>query len=212
MNTGTQTRRSIRAQTRGDTRKALVWCGTELLTERGFSVMGIEEVLQRVGVPKGSFYHYFPSKQAFGEAVICNYVDYYARKMHRIFDNPDRSPLQQLSDFVADAKRGMTKYAFKRGCLVGNLGQEMASLNEPYREQLEAVLKSWEARVTACLERAIACGELDADSDAPALSRFFWIGWEGAVLRAKLMRSCEPLDHFASLFFERVLAPSRRTR
>lgn len=197
--------RSERASGRGDTRRALVWCGTELLTERGFQVTGIDEVLQRVGVPKGSFYHYFANKHEFGEAVIQNYVDYYARKMTRIFDDPTRSHLQCLRAFVDDAKRGMLKYGFRRGCLIGNLGQELASLDDAFRDQLEAVLRSWERRVAGCLEQAIAQGELDAGADAMALSRFFWIGWEGALLRAKLTRNAEPLDQFADLFFSRVL-------
>ena len=129
--------RSQRALSRGDTRRALVWCGTELLTERGFQVTGIDEVLKRVGVPKGSFYHFFASKHAFGEAVIQNYVEYYARKMDRIFDNPVRTPLARLHDFVEDAKRGMQKYGYRRGCLIGNLGQELASLDDAFRDQLE---------------------------------------------------------------------------
>lgn len=189
---------------RGDTRRALVWCGTELLTERGFQVTGIDEVLKRVGVPKGSFYHFFASKHAFGQAVIQNYVDYYARKMRRLFDNPARSPLQRLRDFVDDAKEGMLKYGYRRGCLIGNLGQELASLDEVFRVQLEEVLCSWERRVAACLEEALQQGELPAGADAMALSRFFWIGWEGAVLRAKLTRNAEPLDHFADLYFSSV--------
>jgi TetR/AcrR family transcriptional regulator, transcriptional repressor for nem operon len=196
--------RSERAMGRGDTKRALVWCGTELLTERGFQVTGIDEVLKRVGVPKGSFYHFFASKHEFGAAVIQNYVEYYARKMSRIFDRPDRSPLAQLQDFVDDAKKGMLKYGFRRGCLIGNLGQEMASLDDSFREQLEAVLVSWERRVAGCLEEAVRRGELDRDADAQALSRFFWIGWEGAVLRAKLTRNAEPLDQFASLYFSKV--------
>ncbi len=199
--------RSERALGRGDTRRALVWCGTELLTERGFQVTGIEQVLERVGVPKGSFYHFFANKHDFGEAVIQNYVDYYARKMTRIFDDPSRSHLACLRAFVDDAKRGMLKYGFRRGCLIGNLGQELASLDEPFREQLEAVLRSWERRVAGCLEQAITQGELDPGADAMALSRFFWIGWEGAVLRAKLTRNADPLDQFADLFFSRMLAP-----
>src|SRR5512141_1846407 len=60
--------RGERAVERGDTKRALVWCGTELLTERGFQVTGIDEVLKRVGVPKGSFYHFFANKHEFGEA------------------------------------------------------------------------------------------------------------------------------------------------
>jgi TetR/AcrR family transcriptional repressor of nem operon len=196
--------RSERAQARGDTRRALIWCGTELLTERGFQVTGIDEVLKRVGVPKGSFYHFFANKHEFGEAVIQNYVDYYARKMSRIFDDTRRAPLARLRRFVDDAKRGMLKYGYRRGCLVGNLGQELASLDDEFRQQLEAVLVSWEQRVADCLAQAIEAGELPADSDAMALSRFFWIGWEGAVLRAKLTRNDEPLNHFADLFFSKV--------
>lgn len=193
-----------RAAGRLDTRRALVWCGTELLTERGFQVTGIEEVLKRVGVPKGSFYHFFKSKDEFGVAVIHNYVDYYARKMDRIFDNTSITPLARLKEFVENAKHGMTRFDFRRGCLIGNLGQELASLDNAFRDQLEAVLVSWETRIGACLEEAIQVGEISPDNDAHALSRFFWIGWEGAILRAKLTRSLAPIDHFVGIYFSRV--------
>jgi TetR/AcrR family transcriptional repressor of nem operon len=196
--------RAQRAAGRSDTRRALVWCGTELLTERGFQVTGIEEVLKRVGVPKGSFYHFFKSKDEFGAAVIQNYVDYYARKMDRIFDNNSITPLARLKEFVENAKQGMMRFDFRRGCLIGNLGQELASLDNEFRGQLEDVLVSWETRVTACLEEALRIGEIAPDNDAHALSRFFWIGWEGAILRAKLTRSLAPIDHFAGIYFSRV--------
>ena len=204
--------RRERAAARADTRKALIWCGTELLTERGFQVTGIEEVLQRTGVPKGSFYHFFASKHEFGQAVIRNYEQYYARKMDRIFGNPSRTPLERLLDFVDDATRGMVKYEFRKGCLIGNLGQEMASLDDTFRRQLEAVLQSWEDRVEACLEEAIRRGELTPAIDPRALSRFFWIGWEGAILRAKLTRSVQPLRQFKSLYFDKIAVASRRSR
>ena len=66
-----------------DTRDALVRCGTEILTEQGFLSTGIDTVLSRVGVPKGSFYHYFQSKEDFGHAVLENYAGYFARKLDR---------------------------------------------------------------------------------------------------------------------------------
>ncbi len=181
-----------------------MWCGTELLTERGFQMTGIEEVLKRVGVPKGSFYHFFASKREFGEAVIKNYEQFYARKMDRIFNDTSRAPLDRLRDFVRDATAGMLKYDFRRGCLIGTLGQEMASLDDQFRRQLEAVLLSWEERVTACLEEAIERGDLAPDIDARTLSRFFWNGWEGAILRSKLTHSLDPLDQFAELYFTKV--------
>lgn len=198
-------RRDNRSAKRTDTRDALVWCGTELLTERGFQVTGIDEVLKRVGVPKGSFYHYFKSKDHFGHAVIDNYEAYYAKKMDRIFGDTSQSPLQRLLNFTVNAKNGMMKFDFKRGCLIGNLGQELAALDTQFRERLEGVLVSWEKRVSDCLSEAIDIGELAPGQDPQELSRFFWVGWEGAILRSKLMRSLEPIDQFTSIFFRSVL-------
>ena len=203
--TSNSSRSGTRSATRTDTRNALVWCGTELLTERGFQITGIDEVLKRVGVPKGSFYHYFKSKDHFGHAVIDNYEAYYAKKMDRIFGDSSQSPLQRLVSFTVNAKNGMVKFDFKRGCLIGNLGQELAALDTQFRERLEGVLVSWEKRVAECLSEAIDSGELAPGQDPQALSRFFWVVWEGAILRSKLMRSLEPIDQFTSIFFRSVL-------
>jgi TetR/AcrR family transcriptional repressor of nem operon len=203
--TSSPSRSGSRAVTRTDTRNALVWCGTELLTERGFQITGIDEVLKRVRVPKGSFYHYFKSKHHFGHAVIDNYEAYYAKKMDLIFGDISQSPLQRLVNFTVNAKNGMVKFDFKRGCLIGNLGQELAALDTQFRERLEGVLVSWEKRVSDCLSEAIDAGELAPGQDPQALSRFFWVGWEGAILRSKLMRSLEPIDQFTSIFFRSVL-------
>jgi TetR/AcrR family transcriptional repressor of nem operon len=203
--TSSSSRGVSRSARRTDTRNALVWCGTELLTERGFQITGIDEVLKRVGVPKGSFYHYFKSKDHFGHAVIDNYEAYYAKKMDRIFGDSSQSPLQRLVNFTANAKNGMVKFDFKRGCLIGNLGQELAALDTQFRERLEGVLVSWEKRIAECLSESIDIGELAPGQDPQALSRFFWVGWEGAILRSKLMRSLEPIDQFTSIFFRSVI-------
>ena len=200
--------RSLAAKARGETRLALIWCGTELLTERGFLSTGIEEILSRVGVPKGSFYHYFKSKQDFGVAVIENYVAFYDEKMTLIFDDASRSPLRRIQRFVDEGKSGMIRYAFRRGCLIGNMGQELAGLNDDFRQRLEAVLLAWEARLKVCLDLAVSAGEMPRTADTAALANFFWIGWEGAILRAKLTQSTAPLDHFAGMFFSLVQSAS----
>jgi len=193
-----------RATDRMNTREALIRCGIELLTEQGFRTTSIEEVLNRVGVPKGSFYHFFKSKDDFGTAVIENYVDYYTKKMGGIFQNESQTPLARLRQFVEISKEGLIRFEFRRGCLVGNMGQELANVSDTFRTQLEAVLQSWEDMLTQCLQRAIEVGEIAPNNDPRAISRYFWLGWEGAILRSKLMRSAEPVDHFVDLFFERV--------
>jgi len=188
-----------RAKRRGDTREMLVRTGVEIFTERGFQATGIDEIRQRVNVPKGSFYHFFPSKKAFGLAVIDEYERYFERKLARSFDN-SRTPLDRLAAFAEDAMRGMRKFNYQRGCLIGNLGQELGGLDDDFRDRLEKVLQSWQHSTQRVLEDAVAAGQLPARSDCKALAEFFWIGWEGAILRAKLTRSDEPLNRFYALF------------
>jgi len=184
------------AREHGETLELLLRCGMEILTEQGFAATGIDTVLKRVQVPKGSFYHYFDSKEAFGQAVLQRYADYFARKLDRCFSDLSVSPLRRLSNFVEQAKVGMAKYQFRRGCLVGNLGQEVLVLPDSFREQLELTLLDWEQRLSACLEEAVKLGEVSCEHDCKALAAFFWVGWEGAVLRARLTQHVRPLDIF----------------
>lgn len=181
-------------------RMLLIRAGVAVLTEKGFSAVGIDEILASAGVPKGSFYHYFDSKDAFGLVLIDAYAAYFARKLDRWFADESRPPLRRLGDFIADAKAGMARFGYRRGCLIGNLGQEMGVLPEPYRDRLAAVFRDWEARTAKCLRAAQAAGQIAADADCDRIARVFWIGWEGAVLRAKLERRPAPLDDFAEGF------------
>lgn len=188
-------------KTTNTTREILIRVGTEILTEKGFTHTGIDEILKRVNVPKGSFYHYFKSKEAFGEAIIDNYAHYFSKKLDRLLTDTQYPPLRRLQHFIEEAKIGMQRYEFKRGCLIGNLGQEMGAINDNYRERLESVFLIWQHKVAACLYEAQTQRSLSDKLDCEQLAAFFWIGWEGAILRAKLVRSTQPLDLFAQQFF-----------
>jgi TetR/AcrR family transcriptional repressor of nem operon len=190
------------AELRQDTRALLVRTGVAVLTEKGYSAVGIDEILRLAAVPKGSFYHCFESKEAFGQALIAAYAGYFARKLDRWLLDAGTPPLQRLRHFIEDAEQGMARHGFRRGCLVGNLGQEMGTLPESFRAQLEQVFRDWQARTAACLTEAQRAGEVSAEHDCTALAQFFWIGWEGAVLRAKLERSAAPLRVYAQGFFQ----------
>ncbi|MPV60082.1 TetR family transcriptional regulator [Burkholderia sp. HI2761] len=183
------------------TRDMLLRTGLEILTEKGFSATGLDEILGRAGVPKGSFYHYFDNKEAFGLELIDRYADFFARKLDRHLGNTAHAPLQRVQAFVDDARDGMARYAFSRGCLIGNLGQEMGALPESFRARLRATFEDWQRRLADCLAAAQQAGELAASAEPAELAAFFWIGWEGAVLRAKLERSDVPLALFARFFF-----------
>ncbi len=189
-----------------DTRERLLRAGVEVLTEKGFVATGLDEVLRSVGVPKGSFYHYFSSKEAFGAALIARYGEYFARKLERHLGDATKPPLERLAGFMADAREGMARFDYRRGCLVGNLGQEAGALPEPYRPLLQAVLEDWEQRVRRCLEEARACSDVPVTLDCAQSARYFWIGWEGAVMRARLERRPDALDIFGKAFLDGLQA------
>ena len=186
------------------TREQLIRAGLAAMTEKGYAVTGIDEILTSVNVPKGSFYHYFGSKEGFGAELIDRYAEYFARKLDRFFLNEGRPPLQRLRDFVKDAEAGMARHHFKRGCLVGNLGQEMNALPKAFRVRLIDVLDDWQDSTARCLEAAKRAGQISKKADTKQLAAFFWIGWEGAVLRAKLERNAQPLAIFADGFFASI--------
>lgn len=183
-----------------DTKALLIRSGLEHLTEGGFSASGIDPILKKVGVPKGSFYHYFSSKEAFGKAVIDSYSHYFKKKLDHCLSDESRSPLARLALFVEEAKAGMIRHNFKRGCLVGNLGQEVDLLPESFRPLLIDIFTSWQDRLADCLKAAQEQGELSEKADCQGLAEYFWVGWEGAVSRAKLVQSTEPLDNYLRQF------------
>jgi len=187
-------------------REVLLRAGVAGRAEEGFASTGLDEILKRVSIPKGSFYYYFKSKEDFGLALIDRYNDVFARRLSNTYEDPERTPLERLYKFVHDAENGMRRYNFERGCLVGNLGQEMGNLPPSFRARLIDVFEDWQRKTAQCIRNAQLNGELPRELDADLAAQFFWIGWEGAVLRAKLERSATPLRLFADGFFRGLKA------
>ena len=187
-----------------DTREALLRAGMLILTESGFTRSGIDPILKSISVPKGSFYHYFSSKEAFGLAVLGRYRRYFEAKLDGFLLDEAFSPLERLKRFAQDAQDGIVRHEFKRGCLVGNLEQESTLLSEAFRDQLQATYQSWQARVATCLLESQKQGEIDIQGSIEETSQAFWIGWEGAVHRARLIKSTQPLSLFMTFFTQAI--------
>mgnify|MGYP000052290431 CR=1 FL=1 len=183
-----------------DTRAELIRSGLEQLTESGFASSGIDQILRKVGVPKGSFYHYFASKEAFGQAVIENYANFFANKLDACLLDESYTPLTRINNFVESAKNGMIRHQFKRGCLVGNLGQEVDLLPESFRQLLIDIFVCWQHRLASCLKAAQRQGEISNSANCELFAEYFWIGWEGAVSRAKLVQDTKPLENYFNHF------------
>ena len=195
-----------------ETRERIVRRGAELLTEFSFSATGLNGLLQSAGVPKGSFYHFFPSKQAFAVEVIAYYDAYFEARSARILRDPAVPPLYRLQAWMVEARKGMARHGWRRGCLIGNLSQELGPHDAVLRGKLRAVFRKWEGWIETLLQEARDDGSIAVAADPKQLAHLFWIGWEGAILRSKLERSGQPLDVFSAYFLQsipRLPAPAK---
>lgn len=181
------------------TKAALISSGVEHFTQFGFASSGLDQILKKVSVPKGSFYYYFANKEVFGLAVIAHYDAYFSRKLDLHLTNDQLPVDQRLMSFVDDAKAGIKKYDFNRGCLVGNLEQEVAHLPDSHRNKLFQVMQGWQSKVAAHI--GTTCPDA-GQQECESLAEFFWIGWEGAVSRCKLVRTTQPIDLFIMHFIK----------
>lgn len=180
-----------------DTKDVLIRRGIELLTERGMNAMSLDDLMKPIQIPKGSFYHYFENKEAFILEVLDAYETYFVKRLNKFLSQPDLTPLEKLQNFVKDAGEKLQKYDFKRGCILGNLGQEVSYLAPEIIARIESIFQVWQTIVSDCLREFYFQYSL---VDCNEVAYQFWIGWEGAVLRARLTKSTSPLEAFFRLF------------
>lgn len=190
-----------------DTRTEIISKGMEAISLFGYNATGIDAVLKQAGVPKGSFYHYFGSKEEFGLAVINHFAVRYDQRLETFLNDEEVAPLNRIRNYLEHGLAKLTQNQCSRGCLIGNLGQELADQNERFRERLDEIFLSWRERFTSCLREAQTAGDLAKELDAETLAGFILSGWEGAILRAKVMKSPQPLRDFIETLYATTLKP-----
>jgi TetR/AcrR family transcriptional repressor of nem operon len=188
-----------------DTRERLLEVGLQALRDGSYERTGIQEILARAGVPKGSFYHHFESKQDFGRALMQRYARDVAGLFRSHLEDERHAPLVRVARLFEEMQAGLAREQCRRGCLLGNLAQEMADVNEVMRLDLEALFREQRELLATCLREAIAGGTLDARRDVTALAGFCLAAWQGAVMQMKVRRSLEPLEDFRRFLVEDIL-------
>jgi len=187
------------------TKDLLLEAGKKTFLEKGYNNSGIEAILQAAGVPKGSFYYYFENKEDFGLRVLDRFAACFDEHLDRSLGDASVPPLDRLRNYFEAIFERLESDQCRKGCLVGNLSQEMADQSEVFRVRLEEIFESWVDRYAECLRQAQAAGEIGPDLDVRELAEFWLNGWQGAILRAKTMRSTAPLRTFLGVMFGNVL-------
>jgi TetR/AcrR family transcriptional repressor of nem operon len=188
---------------RHNVREQIVEAGLKCLQEKGFNGVGVQEITAAAGVPKGSFYNHFESKEALGAELVARYGA--ASKRREVLADKSIPPLERLRRHYEALNKKLTDSNFEQGCLLGNFSAELANQSPLIRESLAKLFSRW----TEDLEIAIADGQADGSipskRSAAELAAFLLDAYEGTILRARVERDRRPFDRFMQLAFEQIL-------
>lgn len=199
------------------TKDHILDCGERLIAHKGFVGVGLSEILSAAGIPKGSFYHYFSSKERFGEVLLTRYIDAYLARLDALF-KPDGTPARQrlmtywsywnTSQCDVGAASCESQDAGNK-CLIVKLSAEVADISEAMRLTLRGGTDRVVSRIAQCLEDARADGSVALSLDAASTALTLYELWLGASLLAKLRRDASPFEH-ALVATEQVLGSAVR--
>lgn len=184
----------------------IVQVGLDIVLSRGFSATGVEAILKQANVPKGSFYNFFSSKEEFALAIIDRFVAERREIFYPIFTDDSLPPLERVKRSFEALIATFEGNNCSKGCLIGNLGQEMSDQFENVRQRLEVALQEWSKGLTALLLQAQQEKSIPADVDVKMLAENLISSFQGALLRSKVKKSLEPLQNFIHLYFGWFLA------
>jgi TetR/AcrR family transcriptional repressor of nem operon len=177
-----------------DVRDNILAVGQRIMSGKGFSAVGLNEILTEAKVPKGSFYHYFGSKDAFGEALLANYFEDYLADIDKVMSQPGLTMAQRLLNYF-DMWRANQSFLDCQGkCLAVKLAAEVADLSEAMRAVLNHGTSSIIGRLTVALELGVEEGSLRVDEPPRQVAESLYQLWLGASVMVKIVRGTEPFD------------------
>jgi TetR/AcrR family transcriptional repressor of nem operon len=186
-------------------RSRLLALGADLVRGQGFSATGVQEITAAAGVPKGSFYNYFESKEAFAKEILewywASIVDAYGP----ILQDGSIPALVRIDRYFSALADFHQASGFTVGCLVANLALEVTSNSEEVRVKLLSIFDAWTTDVAICLNDAQSQGELPVDRDTVQLAQVLIEAFEGAVMRAKIEHDRTAFRRFSALILPNML-------
>ncbi|WP_312383200.1 TetR/AcrR family transcriptional regulator [Atlantibacter subterraneus] len=177
-----------------DTREHILATGEQLCLHRGFVGMGLSELLKTAEVPKGSFYHYFRSKEAFGVAMLERYYTAYHQRLTQHFSAPDSTAREKLLAHYQQTLQQFCQHDQINGCLTVKLSAEVCDLSEDMRVALDHGAAKIIALLAESLAQGVQEGSLRLTHDAVSTANVLYALWLGASLQAKISRSALPLE------------------
>ena len=175
-------------------RQNILETGQRIMAGKGFSAVGLNEILAEAGVPKGSFYHYFGSKDAFGEAMLAAYFADYLTDLDETLRQPGLTMAQRLMTYWQQWQETQSFLDCQGKCLAVKLGAEVADLSEAMRAALKHGTSGITQRLMQAIETGVAEGSLSIDGEPAGVAQSLYQLWLGASVMVKIVRSTQPFE------------------
>ncbi len=175
-----------------DTREHILEVGEAIILGKGFAAVGLAEILGSAQVPKGSFYHYFRSKEQFGTALLERYFDRYLADLNGLLATPQAAT--GLVNYWESWRCHQGGCRAEEQCLVVKLSAEVSDLSVAMREALDQGTQRIMGRLAAALAAGQQDGSLPPNLDPAATALELYALWLGASLLTKLRRDASALD------------------
>jgi TetR/AcrR family transcriptional repressor of nem operon len=183
------------------TREHLLEVGLRQLRATGYTATGVKEVLDLAQVPKGSFYHYFPSKEAFVGELFARYANGEGERAQRILGDASVPPLKRLRTYFEELISVYGQPGEAAGCLIGAMSLEIADHIPKLQAQLHSMYTGWQNGIADVLREAIKRGDLAKSTKPDPLAEFILNSYEGSLVRMKAEQNSSPLNHFLYFTF-----------
>ena len=187
----------MKTSIRLDKRELILAKGAEVMTRRGYHGTGVQEIVQAAGIPKGSFYHYFASKEDFALQALAFTYQPRLERYAQALSNPALRPRARILGYYGGLLEHFSQQErLECHCFIGSLSFEMSELLPAIGEQVEAILQESALILQRCLEEAQVAGELAADEDCANLAAFIANAWQGVLTRLKVGSRAQPVEAF----------------
>lgn len=193
--------------TEHDTREHLLATGEHLCMQRGFTGMGLSELLKTAEVPKGSFYHYFRSKEAFGVAMLERHFSGYHQRLTAHFTTGAGNYRDRILAYYQETLNQFCQQGIISGCLTVKLSAEVCDLSEDMRTAMDNGARQIMTILAQALEKGRDSHCLTFAGEPLQQAQILYALWLGANLQAKISRSATPLENALAHVKSIIAAP-----
>ncbi|MEI9894072.1 MAG: TetR/AcrR family transcriptional regulator [Chthoniobacter sp.] len=191
------------------TKERILDAAEEIMLQKSFHSVGLNEILSAVKVPKGSFYHYFQSKEQFGVELLKHYVaDASAYKRKALLTTElSEDPAERLAAYYDLSIANLMGNGCQCSCLVVKLASEVATFSDDMRAVLAEGMREWRGYFEKVIVEGQEKGVFRKDLNALATATMAQDLWMGANQRMQVEKSVAPL-RAAALFVRKYLSPA----